>query len=293
MNTFKNLKNKILSFDWSPKYERKRRDASPDGSILATVRNTASMRKEDTIKHAAEKMLSLQTRRVFLIDSVGRIEGVVTCKDIMNFLGGGEHYNLIKEKHQGNLTAAMNEPVREIMTQRVTALKSSNSLKDALAHLKKTGLGGVPVERNDVLIGMITEKRIVNLMSKSLTGQLVKDHMAKEIIFGTPGETVLDISKTMARNSFRRIPILQERHLVGIVTSKDLVFEFARQFSRDFLNTQISRLMSKPKTIDLNATLQDAAQLMTQHNISGLPVMEGEKCVGMITAKDLIKAVQV
>jgi CBS domain-containing protein len=209
----------------------------------------------------------------------------------MDFLGGGAKYNLIKEKHQGNLVAAMNEPVREIMTQRVTAVKTSSSLKDAISHMKRTGMGGVPVERDGVLIGMITEKRIVNLISKSLTGQMVKDHMNKDIIFGTPGETVLDISKTMARNSFRRIPILQERRLVGIVTSKDLVFAFARKFSRDFLQLQISTLMSKPVTVSLTATLQDAAKIMSEHNISGLPVVSEEKVVGMITAKDLLKAV--
>jgi len=291
MNSFQNLRNKILTFDWAPKYERKRRAASHDGSVLAAVRNTAAMRKEDTIKHAAEKMFSLQTRRVFLTDSNGHIEGVVTCKDFMDFLGGGEKYKLIKEKHNGNLAAAMNEPVREIMTQRVAAIKSSSTLKEAISHMNRTGLGGVPVERNGVLIGMITEKRIVNLISKSLTGQMVKDHMAKSVIFGTPGETVLDISKTMMRNSFRRIPILQERKLVGIVTSKDLVFTFARKFSRDFLELKISKLMNKPITVSSTATLQEAAKIMVEKDISGLPVVSGDKVVGMITARDLIKAV--
>jgi CBS domain-containing protein len=288
---FKRIKDKITNFDWAPKRERKHRDATKTGSVISAVRDSASMPKTDTIKHAAERMISLQTRRVFLTDTSDRIEGIVTCRDFMDFLGGGDKYNLIKVKHNRNLVAAMNEPVREIMTQTVSAIKSNESLKNAIKLMQKSGHGGMPVEHEGKLVGMITEKRVVNLISKSFTGQLVKDYMSKNVIFGTPGETLLDISKTMTRNSFRRLPIIQEGKLVGMITSKDLVFAFVKKFSRDFLETRVSTMMNKPVTISSEATLVEAAKIMRNNNVSGLPVLFGEKVIGMITAKDLIKAV--
>ncbi|MFH1450903.1 MAG: CBS domain-containing protein [archaeon] len=291
--TFQSLRNKVLTFQWSPKYERKHRQANKDGSVMgACKKNIASMRKEDTIKHAADKMLSNRTRRVFVIGSGGALEGVVTCKDIVNFLGGGEKHRIVQKKHGGDLISGMNEPVREIMTQKLVSIDSSKSFDDAFKLIKKTGVGGIPILEDGKLVGSVTEKKIVNLISKSLSGQMVKNYMSKNVIFGSSGEQVSDVAKAMIRNSFRRLPILKERELAGIITAKDIVHAFAKNFSPSFVETRVSKLMKKPITVSSTATLSDAAKIMSQNNISGMPVMSGDKVVGVITAKDLIKAVE-
>jgi len=291
--SFRELRNKILTFDWAPKYERKRRKAFKDGSVMSLIRsNVASMQKNDTIKHALDRMLSLNTRRVF-ITNAGRVDGVVTCKDIVNFLGGGDKFKIVKQKHDSSLASAINEPVRSIMTARIIKVQNTATVKSAVTLMKKTGVGGIPVEKEGKLVGMVTEKKIADLISKSFTGQMVKDHMSKKITFGSAGEQVSDISKTMVRNSFRRIPILQNRKLAGIITAKDLTLKFAECFSPTFLETRVSTLMKKPITVKSTATLSDAAGIMSKNNISGMPVMSMDKVVGVITARDLIKAVSV
>ena len=96
----------------------------------------------------------------------------------------------------------------------------------------------------------------------------------------------------MVRHSFRRLPILKERKLTGFITSKDIVFEFARNFSQKFLDHRASTIMKKPISISSTASLSDAAKIMSDNNVSGIPVVSGDKVVGIITAKDLIRSVE-
>jgi acetoin utilization protein AcuB len=85
---------------------------------------------------------------------------------------------------------------------------------------------------------------------------------------------------------FRRVLITEHGKLLGIVTDRDL-----REHNGYLESTKVTAAMrSNLITITPNHTAEDAARLMIDHKIGGLPVMEGESVVGIVTATDLLKA---
>ena len=101
------------------------------------------------------------------------------------------------------------------------------------------------------------------------------------------GSTVNDALGIMAEYKIGGIPgVDDEGHLVGIVTNRDLRFE------RD-MNKRIDEVMTKENLVTTNQTsdLETAAQILQEHKIEKLPVVDKDnKLVGLITYKDITKA---
>jgi acetoin utilization protein AcuB len=96
----------------------------------------------------------------------------------------------------------------------------------------------------------------------------------------------------MRYGKLRRLPVLDENdRLVGIVTTSDLNLFFSTAPSPGVTKRQyrVDQVMTSPiVTVSPDYPLEEAAELMRQTRVTGLPVVEGEKLVGIITAGDIL-----
>ena len=128
---------------------------------------------------------------------------------------------------------------------------------------------------------------------------LVKDRMTANPVSVTPGTVVSEALSTMRQNNVRRMPVLDRKgRLVGIISEKDLLY--ASPSPATSLNVyEIGYLLSKLKikeimskdviTVTEDAPLEEAARIMVDNHVSGLPVMQGDNVVGIITETDIFK----
>ena len=115
---------------------------------------------------------------------------------------------------------------------------------------------------------------------------LVRHRMTPNPITVGPQEMLAAAQEKMATGRFRRVPVLEEERLVGILTDRDIRHHIG---SED--RTKISAAMTEtPLSVSPSTTVEDATQLMLKHQISGLPVLEHGKLVGIITTSDILKA---
>ncbi|HTF57916.1 MAG TPA: CBS domain-containing protein [Planctomycetota bacterium] len=103
---------------------------------------------------------------------------------------------------------------------------------------------------------------------------------------------VVDAIEFMAVKKIRRIPVIQDGALVGIVTGTDLQAVAARHpglgRSERIL---LGYVMAKPVlTVAPDDTLEHAAKIMLENEVSGLPVLDGGRLLGMITESDVFEA---
>jgi CBS domain-containing protein len=129
---------------------------------------------------------------------------------------------------------------------------------------------------------------------------LVRDWMTPDPITASPDMTLPDALQLMAQHNIRRLPVVDRGKLIGIVTRGDLrgaqpsqatslsVFELHYLVGRITLEEIMTR---NPLTVTETATIQEAARLMLQHKISGLPVLKQGKLVGIITESDIFRLV--
>ena len=117
----------------------------------------------------------------------------------------------------------------------------------------------------------------------------VRNWMSAPAIVLGPAVTASAALAFMDKRRIRRVPVIQDGRLVGMVTRSDLLGAGSKPHVSGI--TRIAHVMTpKPITIGNEETLEAAAQLMLKNKISGVPVMDGDKVVGIITESDLFRA---
>ena len=127
---------------------------------------------------------------------------------------------------------------------------------------------------------------------------LVGTRMSRPIITIPPDMPVVDALNLMKREHIRRTPVVKEGKMVGIVSDKDLlnaspspvtslsVWEINYLFSKIIIKDVMT---SQVITVTEDTPIEEAARIMADSKIGGLPVMHGEHVVGIITETDLFK----
>ncbi len=252
------------------------------------------------IKNAAEVMVKHNVRRLPVVEpGTKKLIGILRTRDIIDFLGGGEKHKIIKVKFKDNFFAAVNEPVRTIMSKEVIHGTVYMSITDAVKILLNTGVGGIPILGEDEQIeGIVSERDFVSYVP-TIMGAPVSYHMTRHVITAEPELSIRDAAHRMITWGFRRLPVVRGRELVGIVTSVDIlryfgtgkVFEYMRSQRMDeAMAVGIQEIMTRDVLkVAPETDVGEAAGLMRERGCGGLPVVEGDKLVGIITEHDLLR----
>ena len=149
----------------------------------------------------------------------------------------------------------------------------------------------------------------------------VKDVMTKDVVTVRAKDLVVDVLGVFKKRKITGAPVVDELNLVGIVTESDILkfvelkgfaddlilpmpFDFfeavlemkaelqeVKEHSERTRKGTVDTVMTKSVfTVEPDAHVSKAASLMKKHKINRLPVVKGEKLVGMVTRSDLLKA---
>jgi len=112
--------------------------------------------------------------------------------------------------------------------------------------------------------------------------------MTKRVMVTKPDVTVREIARIMTKYRIGSLLVVENDKLVGIVTELDILWKVVAG-DLDPNTTLVRDIMTKKVVaIRSNKTLEDATHVMIERKIKKLPVLEGKKLVGIITATDLI-----
>ncbi|MGB0058526.1 CBS domain-containing protein [Candidatus Binatus sp.] len=99
-------------------------------------------------------------------------------------------------------------------------------------------------------------------------------------------DTLSKAKSIMEAGTFRRVPVVDDGRLVGILTERDL-----HKYSGFLESTRVNAAMrTSVVTITPYNTVEDAARLMLKHKIGGLPIVLADTLVGIVTTTDLLRA---
>lgn len=250
---------------------------------------------------AVETMAEKGFRRLPVADSgTGKVLGIVTAGDIINFIGGGEKFNLVSKKHKGNMIAALNDSVREIMSPKVLSVRENSRIQDVAALIVNKKCGGIPIlDCDGVIKGIVTERDVLKVLISQDNYLTVKDVMTPSPYITSPDNTVTSVAKEMIVHRFRRLPVVSEDVLFGIITAMDImkyvgngsVFKkLVTGNVSDIMSVSVREVMSDNLyTTSPEISIRDAANQMLEKNVGALPVIENSNLVGVITEFDLVR----
>ena len=115
--------------------------------------------------------------------------------------------------------------VREAMTNEVCTVNPEQPIREAARLMAEKDIGALPVDENDRLVGMITDRDIA--VRAVATGKSpdtkVRDVMSKEVLYCFDDEDLDHVSSNMGQVKVRRLPVVnRDKRLVGIVSFGDL-----------------------------------------------------------------------
>ena len=116
----------------------------------------------------------------------------------------------------------------------------------------------------------------------------VKDIMTENVVSIGPDESVFEAANLMSANQVGCLVIVSGEETIGIVTERDIV---RRVVAKKLpLETKISEVMSRSLiTIGPDASLKEAARVMSSNKIRRLPVLKQNKLVGIVVASDFVR----
>jgi len=111
----------------------------------------------------------------------------------------------------------------------------------------------------------------------------IRECMTKKPVTAEPDDTLASVDAKMKTGGFRRVPVVREGKLIGIVSEYDL-----RRYPDSLASTLVLVAMTPdPVTVSPSATLEHAVALLKGNEIGALPVVDHGRLVGIITASNL------
>jgi len=146
--------------------------------------------------------------------------------------------------------------VRDVMNPEPVACQASDAVSDAVKLLKKNDISGMPVLEGERLVGVVSESDLLKMLSAEDEGGLWLP-------------SPLEILEVPIRDLIRWERLQAGAEEIGKVRVTDV-------------------MTKKVVTVGPEDTIERAASMMVRHRINRLPVLEGEKLVGIVTRGDII-----
>ena len=115
---------------------------------------------------------------------------------------------------------------KDVMSKNVISVKKDTPILEAVKLLVDKNISGLPVVNDDMsLIGMLSEKDVIELFYEGdrASDKKVSDYMTYPAVCYEANDALLNVCDFLIKNIFRRVPIISEGKLVGIISIRDVL----------------------------------------------------------------------
>ncbi len=219
--------------------------------------------------------------------------GIISERDIADKLGSSKYESM----------PASRLHISSVMVKDVLTVPETMQLGDVAKLMLDNGIGSVPViDGDENMVGIVSKADFVTLAVGIAFDKItVKEIMSKDLTVVSPTERLVHARRQMIESHIGRVPVMDVEELVGIVTSKDLMrafIDFRKKVPEKYQKSQIKEILvedvmsSNPKFTSKDATISEVANIMIETGFNGLPVVEDDQVVGIITQTDILRLIE-
>jgi CBS domain-containing protein len=294
-------KHRWLRSDGTPNFSDRIYKSTEELEIIAKkpIRTTSP---STPILEAVESMA--EGYRSLVVTVSEKLAGLLLATHVVDYLGGGEYYKIVIERHKYNIYSALEkEPVSTIMEKNPIVAYIDEKLPSVLEKMVIHGIGIIPVILHDGRVyGIITEHDLVKYLSTSVSmGVSVREVMSTPVITVESGHSIKEAMEKMIHYGFRRIPVVGENTVLGIITAMDIIKYFGKHEAfkytisgdiREALKVPVDDIMVRELVvIKPDRDLGEAARKMAEKNVgSALVVNDKMELLGIVTERDILYA---
>ena len=177
-----------------------------------------------------------------------------------------------------------NMKVEELMIRDVASAELPGSRDEVLSILKNKHISGVPVVKDGELVGIITRTDLLKNPEEEQMALI----MTRDPITIEPDKSIVEAARVILGNNIRRLPVVNDGTLVGIITIADIVGTIARMD----ITTPISEYVGNHVvTVWSETPLSVVGEIMELADVKAVPILDSDLgLIGVASDKDLISA---
>jgi CBS domain-containing protein len=245
-------------------------------------------------------MAEKRVRHCVLVSGSGAPVGMVSARDLADFLGGRRYRSVVVGGFGGDVYRALSETKAVELSYQPAWVSESAPIEDVLAKFMELKVGVLLVLGSDGRVkGLISERHVADLFADYEMYVKVKEVMSTPLVALDPHETVAKALETTSSYRIRRLPLVSRGSLSGIVTIKDLLGFMGSEGSLSRLrrgdweqvyNTPLHSIAKSPViTVNANEDVGRALGVMRRHGIGCVVVVEDSGLpVGILTERDIV-----
>ncbi|MEJ2241775.1 MAG: CBS domain-containing protein [Candidatus Bathyarchaeota archaeon] len=254
------------------------------------VRDVITISPESTL-HEAAKLMGEKHIGSLIVVKYDTPVGIITERDLLREVVKRE-IDLEKDWLVGG-TSIKDEKVEEIMSYPLISISLTSTVKQASQMMIEKKIRRLAVGEAGKMVGIITASDLIRCLPESpdtMKAWFEVDYfMSKDVITADDETPVENVAKIMGARSIGSVVITHNGEPIGIFTERDLLTKFLAKDQS--LKISVRDACSSPLiTAPLGVTIHDAAEIMTSNHIKRLPITEGKKLVGFLSARDLVEA---
>ena len=144
----------------------------------------------------------------------------------------------------------INLPAKDLMNPNVVTVKPDATLKEVSELMNKQKIGSVVVVDNEKVVGIVTERDYATkiMINAYQPDTKVSDVMSSPVINVSPNQSVADIIEVMANNEIRKVPVIDNEKIVGMVSGTEFLRLFVQATDQDIKKVYqqyVKRIYSK------------------------------------------------
>ena len=217
--------------------------------------------------------------------------GIISERDIAKKLGSSKYESM----------PASRLHVSSVMVKDIISVPQSMRLAEVAKIMLENGIGSVPVMDDDKMIGIVSKADFVTLAIDGEYEKIcTKEIMTKEVISISPSERLVHARRVSMDNNVGRLPVMDDENLVGMITSKDLMrafIDFRKKVPEKYQKSQIKEVLvenimsTNPCVVSKDTPICEVSKIMMETGFNGLPVVENDEVIGIITQTDILRLI--
>ena len=265
-----------------------------------------TIKENEQVSHARNLMLKYGYSRILVVNQEAKLAGIVTEKDLTRKMRAkGPKW---KRRPIDKIS------IHRIMTPNPLTISPHRELREAVELMIKNNISSLPVVDEEEIVGIITKGELIEFYSQKFSGKWkVSNLMTRNVITVNENHSIGHVISIMEEKRIGKIIVMRDQEPVGIITPANISFADVEDLETGvekiyFLRPVEGKSKRNVREVslltagdimknDLIKIQQDedaanAADIMVKNNISGVPVVENDELVGIITRTDLIRGIQ-
>jgi len=233
--------------------------------------------EDSTISFAIALMVKHSVGSVFIVNNDSVPHGILTERELLSEIAA-------HSRVRGTLS------VTDIMSRSFILITPTTKVRDAARRMLDEKVRLAVAKKSGKLMGVVTTTDFLRFFNSTAKDYAIEDAIHKKVATLEFSRPVVDAIKLMEEKRVGSVIVTRAALPFGIISERDLLRILSKGRKKDFGSVTLERVATQPLiSAPYGVMAREASSIMLARKIKRLPIFKGDKLIGVVTTKDLVR----